>query len=327
MVSSNDVAKMAGVSQSTVSRVINHPESVSRIKRERVERVMKELNYIPNSIARSLINNKTNQISLISGTLNNPFFVESTRIIINAAYKKGYTVNVFFEENIQKDDLYKTVFSQKTEGIILSSMYYESDYLDEIEKLGVPYMMFNRKHISGGNYVEIDNYQAGYMGGKYLVSKGHNNIHFFSGELEKSTFLGRYNGVFQVMSDLNVKFEKSNVSITKQRPELIAEELVKVMSKRNRPSAIFAATDMIAFTLLDTLQKMGYKTPEDIAIIGIDNTETLKHSSFNLTSIGPEGDEHLSAIAIEQLMNMIETENFDEYQKTIPCKLYERGTV
>lgn len=327
MVSSKDVAKKAGVSQSTVSRVVNNPESVSKLKRDKVERVMNELNYIPNSIARSLISNKTNQISLISGTLNNPFFVEATRTIVNAAYKKGFTVNVFFEEDVSKESLYKTVFSQKSEGIILSSMYYESQYFDELLKLGIPYIMFNRKHKSGGNFVEIDNHQAGYLGAKYLVSKGHKDIHFFSGELEKSTFLNRYKGFCEAMDELNTAYDDSTISITKQNPDLIREELEKVLSQEKRPSAIFAATDMIALTLIDCLQKMNLRIPEDIAIIGIDNTETLKHSSLNLTSIGPVEGEHLSSIAVEQLFKMIENGEMKGFQRTIPCKLYERGTV
>lgn len=327
MVSSKDVAKKAGVSQSTVSRVINNPESVSKNKREKVERVMKELNYIPNSVARSLISNKTNQISLISGTLNNPFFVEATRTIVNAAYKKGFTVNVFFEEDVSKESLYKTVFSQKSEGIILSSMYYESQYFDELLKLDVPYIMFNRKHKNGGNFVEIDNHQAGYIGAKYLVGKGHKDIHFFSGELEKSTFLNRYKGFCEAMDELNIDYDNSSISITKQKPELIREELEKVLSQEKRPSALFAATDMIALTLIDCLQKLNLRIPEDIAIIGIDNTETLRHSSLNLTSIGPAEDEHLSSIAVEQLFKMIDDGEMTEFQRTIPCKLYERGTV
>lgn len=327
MVSSNDVAKKAGVSQSTVSRVINNPESVSKMKREKVERVMKELNYIPNSVARSLISNKTNQISLISGTLNNPFFVEATRTIINAAYKKGFTVNVFFEEDVNKENLYRTVFSQKAEGIILSSMYYDSQYFGELQRLGIPYMMFNRRHKNGGNFVEIDNYEAGYIGAQYLVSKGHKDIHFFSGELEKSTFLGRYQGYCKAMDELGMDYDDSAISITKQNPKLIEAELNRVLSLKNRPTAIFAATDMIALTLIDYLQRMRYRIPEDIAIIGIDNTETLKHSSLNLTSIGPVEGEHLSSIAIEQLFKMIDGDEDKEFQRTIPCKLYERGTV
>src|SRR5699024_3747005 len=103
--------------------------------------------------------NKTNQISLISGSLSNPFFVEATRKIVSYAYEKGFTVNVYFEDDFSSENLYSTVFSQKTEGVILSSMYYESAYFDELLKLGIPYMMFNRKHTKGGNFVELDNEQ------------------------------------------------------------------------------------------------------------------------------------------------------------------------
>src|SRR5699024_707898 len=229
----------------------------------------------------------TNQISLISGTLNNPFFVEATRTIVNAAYKKGFTVNVFFEEDVNKEELYKLAFSQKSEGIILSSMYYDSQYFEDLLRLNVPYIMFNRRHKNGGNFVEIDNYQAGYIGTEYLVSKGHSNIYFFSGELEKSTFLGRFNGFKQALMDYGIPYSDEMVSITKQRPDLIEDELGRVMTLKNRPAAIFAATDMIAMTIIDCLQRRGLKIPEDIAVIGIDNTETLKHSSLNLTSIGP----------------------------------------
>lgn len=327
MVSSKDVAKKAGVSQSTVSRVINSPQTVSKKKREKVESVMNELNYRPDSVARSLISNKTNQISLISGTLNNPFFVEATRNIISSAYKKGFTVNVFFEEDFSKANLYETVFSQRTEGIILSSMLYESEYFDELLKLNIPYIMFNRKHTMGGNYVELDNYQAGYIGAEYLIAKDHKNIHIFSGELEKSTFLGRYQGFQQALNDYNIPDSNKNVSITFQTPESIERELKKVLSINPRPTAILAATDMIGLALMDALQNFGYEIPGDIALIGIDNTGMARHSSLNLSSIGPVEDKHLSTIAIEQLFEMIDKEENRTFQKTLPCKLYERGTV
>lgn len=327
MVSSKDIAKKAGVSQSTVSRVINTPSSVRKEKREIVERVMKELNYRPDSVARSLISNKTNQISLISGTLNNPFFVETTKKIINYAYLKGFNVNVYFEEDFPKDDLYNTVFSQRTEGIILSSMYFDSPYFNDLVNLGVPYIMFNRKHEKGGNFVELNNYQAGEMATDHLIEKGHSDIHWFGGELEKSTFRGRYDGFCHSMNKHNREIAASNISITLQNPIAIEEELSEVLSKRKRPTAIFAATDMIAMTIMDVLQRKGFSIPEDIALIGIDNTELSQHSSFDITSIGLEQGENLGEIAIKYLIDQIEDQGKRLVQKTYPCQLYERGTV
>ena len=327
MVSSKDIAKKAGVSQSTVSRVINNPASVRREKREAVERVMRELNYRPDSVARSLISNKTNQISLISGTLNNPFFVETTKKIINYAYLKGFNVNVYFEEDFPKDDLYNTVFSQRTEGIILSSMYFSSPHFDDLINLGVPYIMFNRKHEKGGNFVELDNYQAGKMAADYLLEKGHTNIHWFGGELEKSTFRGRYDGFCHSMKQHDMDVSASNVSITQQNPEAIEQELNEVLSKKERPTAIFAATDMIAMKIMDVLQRKGFSIPGDIALIGIDNTELIQHSAFDITSIGLEQGRNLGDIAIRHLMDQIEGQSNSLIQETYSCQLYERGTV
>lgn len=328
MVSSKDIAKKAFVSQSTVSRVINNPETVSISKRKKVEKVMKELNFIPDSVARSLVKNKTNQITLISGTLNNPFFVESTRIIVKYAYQQGYTVNVFFEEDFNKDYLYDKAFSQKTDGIILSSMYYESEHIERLFQINVPYIMFNRKHIKGGNFVEINNKEAGFKGVKYLTSKGHKDIHFFSGELNKSTFLGRYLGFCKGMRQFHKVSEEENISITEQTPESIETELIKVLSSKKKVTAIFAATDMIALTIINYLHRLNYEIPKDIAIMGIDNTEALSHNSFSLTSIGPANN-HLSFIAIKHLFDQINENEKDKHtiQKTIPCKIYNRKTV
>lgn len=325
MVSSKDIAKKAGVSQSTVSRVINRPETVRKDKRDIVKEVMKRLNYRPNSVARSLLSNNTNQISLISGTLNNPFFVETTQKIINLAYHNGFNINVYFEEDFEHDTLYNNVFSQKTEGIILSSMYYNSPHFEELKNLGVPYMMFNRKHQTGGNFVELDNYQAGKMAGDYLISKGHSRIHWVGGELEKSTFYGRFEGFKESLQHHNISVDSTNFSITVQKPEVIEKEIEKIISLPNKPTAIFAATDMIAVIVLDILKRNGYQVPTDFAIIAVDNTKTLQHSAFNLTSIGIE--DNLGEIAIRHLIKMINGDTVNKIQETLSCKLFERGTV
>lgn len=327
MVSSKDVAKKAGVSQSTVSRVINNPDSVRSEKKEIVRKVMEDLNYRPNSIARSLLSNKTNQISLISGTLSNPFFVETTQKIVNYAYKKGFTVNVYFEEDFEHNSLYSNVFSQKTEGIILSSMYYDSPHFKELERLGVPYIMFNRKHSNGGNFVELDNFQAGKKAGNHFISKGHRNIHWIGGELEKSTFLGRLEGFKESMEQNNISIDPCKFSITPQNPEAIDNAIYSILALREKPTAIFATTDMIALRVVNILKREGYRIPEDFALIAVDNTYLVQHSAFNLTSIGIEGDENLGEVAIRHLINMIDGIAEKNIQKTLPCELFERGTT
>src|SRR5699024_3211540 len=259
--------------------------------------------------------------------LNNPIFVETTKKIINHAYLKGFNVNVYFEEDFPKDDLYNAVFSQRTEGIILSSMYYNSHHFKDLINLRIPYIMFNRKHENGGNFVELNNYQAGEMAGDYLISKGHSDIHWFGGELEKSTFRGRYDGFIHSLKKHDLDISPSNFSITPQTPIAIEQEINEVMAKKIRPTAIFAATDMIAMTIMDVLQKKGFSIPQDVALVGIDNTEAIQHSSFNLTSIGLDMGKNLGEIAIRHLIEEIENGKESIVQETYPCKLFERGTV
>ncbi len=327
MVSSKEVARLAGVSQSTVSRVINNPKSVRKDKRERVEKVMKELKYRPNSIARSLISNKTNQIALISGTLNSPFFVESTKYIVDYASAHGYNVNVYFEEESKMKNVYDNVFSNTTDGIILSSMFYKSEHFEDFEHLNVPYIMYNRRHKNGGNYVEMDNYNAGREAVKFLKSKGHDNILYLSGLLNKSTFIDRLRGYKDELTAQNMAIVDENIIVTQETYDSIEPILLDVFNREKKPTAIFATTDMIALFVFDILSKYGYSIPDDFALISIDNTEAMQHRHFNLTSIGVSTDETMAQVAITKLIDAIENNEDLNCQITLPIQVYDRGTV
>ncbi|MCG5026942.1 LacI family transcriptional regulator, partial [Anoxybacillus flavithermus] len=121
MISSKDVAKLAGVSQATVSRVLNNAKSVKPETRKKVLQAMEILRYQPNLIARSLVTNSTKTIALISGTLKNGFFVETTDSIINLATKHGYKTMVYFEGEAKLKDIVDTVMGNKVDGILMSS--------------------------------------------------------------------------------------------------------------------------------------------------------------------------------------------------------------
>lgn len=327
MVSSKDVARLAGVSQSTVSRVINNPKSVMKDKRERVERVMKQLKYRPNSIARSLISNKTNQISLISGTLNSPFFIESTKYIVDYASAHGYNVNVYFEEEAKMKNVYDNVFANKTDGIILSSMHYDSDHFEEFQNLNIPYIMYNRKHKNGGNYVVMDNYNAGREAVKFLKSKGHDDILYLGGLVNKSTFKERLHGYKDELIAQKMSIVDENIIITEETYNSIEPIFLEVFEREKKPTAIFATTDMIALFVFDILHKYGYSVPDDFAMISIDNTEMMQHRYFKLTSIGVSTSETMAQIAITKLIEAIENNEKLNCQLTLPIQIYDRGTV
>jgi LacI family transcriptional regulator len=305
MVSSKDVAKLAGVSQSTVSRVLNNPAGVSKPALEKVKMAMSELNYRPNSVARSLVQKKTKSIALISGPLHNPFFVETTTAIVNYAAKQGYHVNVHFENMGDNMSVYKTVLSHQVDGIILSSIFYEDPVYEELDAMGVPFVMFNRKHQSGGNFVEKDNEQSGKLAMQHLLDLGHQDIAWIGGSLKTSTFYGRHKGYKDTLQKHSIHTPSSFVQITDTSRAGVFEAVSTIMANKTRPTAIFAATDSIANFAMDCLIEKGYSIPDDISLIGMDNVEWSGHQAIQLTTVGPKEGKNLGQLAIEQLMELI----------------------
>ncbi|MFB4162394.1 LacI family DNA-binding transcriptional regulator [Alteribacillus sp. JSM 102045] len=328
MVSSKDVAKRAGVSQSTVSRVLNNSHRVSRDNIEKVTKAMKELNYRPNSIARSLVSKQTKTLALISGPLHNPFFVETTTSIVNYANEKGYKINVFFENMGNNMTVYESVLSMQLDGLILSSIFMDDPIYEELQSLNIPFVMFNRKHNKGGSFVEIDNEKAGKMAADHLLDLGHEKIGYIGGPLYTSTFYGRYIG-FSEQIEKRAALDHALIHETDTSEKAIQEAVLNMMGRKHKPTAIFAATDAIAIFAIDTLKELGYSIPDDISICGMDNVRMARHHSFELTTIGHQTDKNLGRLGIEHLIEMVEGENDpkEQIQITMDPVLYTRKTT
>ncbi|MFD2043026.1 LacI family DNA-binding transcriptional regulator [Ornithinibacillus salinisoli] len=330
MISSKDVARHAGVSQTTVSRVLNNPEKVNKDTLEKVNQAMKELNYRPNSIARSLVNKKTRSIALLSGPLHNPFFVETTTSIVNYAKEKGFNVNVHFENFGDNMSVYQDVLSHRVDGIILSSILYDDPIYEQLKQLDTPFIMFNRKHKQVGHYVEMDNVQAGRLATEHLIQLNHKDIVWLGGPLNMTTFQGRYEGFKQALEQKQYAINPDNIIITDTSKQAIFKEIGSILSRKNRPTAIFAATDSIAIYVIDFLIQKGYSIPNDISVIGVDNVELSRHHSFQLSTVGTVDDTNLGRIAIEYLVDLIDDkvpQKKSFVQETLETRLFDRTTT
>jgi len=329
MVSSIDVAKKANVSQSTVSRVLNSPHKVNPDTRKKVLSAIKELNYRPNNIARSLVSKETMTISLISGPLHNQFFSESTTSIVNYANNKGFNVNVHFDDIGDNTAIYQNAFNQQVDGIILSSIFYNDEIYDELTSLNIPFIMFNRKHEKEGNYVEIDNEKAGYIGTECLLQHQHRDIIWIGGSLSISTFHDRHKGYENALKEYRIPIKKENTVITDTTETDVKNKILSIISRKERPTAIFAATDSIAFYVMDLLGKKGIHIPNDISIIGVDNVRFSNHQAIQLSTISTINEQSISQIAIEELIDLIHNKNTvsNVVRKTIDVQVINRGTI
>lgn len=331
MVSSHDVAKLAGVSQSTVSRVLNGSNLVKSATVEKVERAMKELQFRPNLVARSLVKNKTNTIALISEHLNNPFYVETTTKIVNIAAEKGYNVSVYFHHIGDDASLYHSVLSHRVDGIVMSSILIDDPIYSELEDLGIPVVTFNRKHREGGNFIELNNGKASGIAVDHLVSLDHQRIAYIGGSQYASTFFGRQEGYLEAMSRHSLEVLNEWVKITDAREVAIKEALDDLVNLQDmeRPTAIIAATDAIALECLDHLLQLGIRVPDQMSLCGIDNIKISAHNAMQLTTVGGQSQISMGELAIERLIEMIEQEESRQTPKqyTLEPVLIKRRTT
>lgn len=303
MVSSKDVAQIAKVSQATVSRVLNNPESVKDKTRERVMKAITELGYHPNLIARSLVTNSTSTIALISGPLKNGFFVETTDRIINLAMKLGFKTMVYFEDSAEMGDIFQSIMGNKVDGILLSSIKLNDPLQEIIEQSGIPYMYFNRRPQIGGNYVVIENLLAGEIIARHLLELGHCRIAYISGRINVSTFYERQVGLIKVLNQENI-YSSDLIFYTDTTASEVEEITLRLLKMDKPPTAIVCATDAMALICMETLLAQGLSIPADISLAGIDNIQISSHSAIRLTTVGiKEGS--LGEIAAANLFGMI----------------------
>ncbi|MFD0715567.1 LacI family DNA-binding transcriptional regulator [Paenibacillus sp. GCM10027626] len=310
MVSSKDVAKKAGVSQPTVSRVLNNPDSVKAEKREKVLRAMEELGYYPNLIARSLVTNTTKTIALISGTLKNDFFVETTDSIIHTANQRGYKTIVYFEDENgdHVEDYWDSIMGYKVDGILLSLIRMDDPVLKKIENARIPSVFFNRKPQHNNHYVVLDNVLAARLLTKHLLELGHRKIAYLSGKTDYSTFYERKLGFETTMQEAQVQLIPELVHYIDITNDDIERVVLSLLGGKERPTAIICVTDAMALTCMNVILSAGLRIPEDISIAGMDDTHIASHQAIQLTTIGHHKFE-MGKIATENLIELIEGAN------------------
>lgn len=270
-----DIAKMANVSKTTVSMVLNNKDiSVSEDTRNKIHKIVKELNYIPNTVARSLSTRKTETIGIILPDIENPFFSEMARAIEDTAEKLNYNVILCnsYNKKSKEEKYVKLLISKLTDGVIFISGGKSEDSLKILEDNKVPFVIVDRYIESSEKYngVFCSNDQGIALGVEYLYEKGKRNVAFVSGSKklkEAGLRLDAYNNTAERLGiyngDLIVEDEftlDGGVRSTE-----------KLLSMNNEIDAIFYSSDVMALGGMKYLLKRGYRIPEDISILGYDN--------------------------------------------------------
>jgi len=338
-ISITDIAKSLGVSKTLVSMVINNRGDINGISKKTQKRVwakVKDLNYKPNMMARSLRLGKSNIIGLIVSDISNSFYSKIARNIERYAEFKGYNLIICStEEDIPREiRLINMLKDRQVDGLIISSSQKDSIVFDGLIKDNYPFVLIDR-YIPGfkSNYVGVDNIKGTYDGLMHLIRQGYDKIAVFAiTPTYVSSINDRIVGYMKALIDSGLNYNKNllkEIPCNNIKP-VVKEELKKLLLPKNKINAIFAINNSIAIACIEYLNEMHIKIPEDIALISFDDIDFFKLTIPTVTSV-EQPIEEICKQAIDVLENEIDTNgNFsvNEKQKIIlPTNLIIRRST
>lgn len=320
-----DVASEADVSLATVSRVLNYPEKVKPATRERVLQAIKKLGYRPNAIARGLASRKSTTVALIVPDASRASVAELINGVVDIARKYDYTVilKVTNGEKDVEEDIWREVDAAQVDGILYLNDEIEEDSFKEMERMNVPIVLCNiKEELNRYPSVSIDFEAAFYEGTKKFINDGKKDILFISTESAFSINALKERGYRRAMEEggLKPQFIRSSGRINVNFP-FFTEYL-----KTHKHEAVVVVRDSIAVSFINACFESGLTVPNDIQVLGFQNTQYAKMSRPTLSTIdSPIYD--VGAVSMRLLTKFMNNEAIDNVNVVLPHDIIWRGST
>jgi DNA-binding LacI/PurR family transcriptional regulator len=327
-----DVAKLADVAPSTVSRVIANSSRISEKTKKKVRDAMEQLGYHPNFIARSLASQTTKAIGLVmpSSTdkvFQNPFFPIVLSGISEAANERRYALHMTTGKTEDEifDGVVDMVQGGRVDGVVLLDSKVEDRILSYLQQRKFPFVVIGKpfKHVEEITHVDNDNYRAAKEITEYLITLGHEAIAFIGGKLNLVVTVERLLGYEKAIKDAFLPLQSEYIIHEEFLREGGQEAVRELMSLKRPPTALVVADDLMALGVLNTLDEMGIKVPDEISIISFNNVLLAEMSKPPLTSVDI-GIFELGFEAAKSLMQKIENPKEPIKRIIIPYELVIR---
>ncbi|ELB2760972.1 substrate-binding domain-containing protein [Vibrio alginolyticus] len=331
MATMKDIAKLAGVSTSTVSHVINKTRFVSEEISERVNNAAKELNYYaPSALARSLKVNRTKTIGMLVTTSTNPFFGEVVKGVERSCYQKGYSLILCNTEgdNERMRQSINTLLQKRADGLILMCSSLEGERIDVFERYpDIPVVVMDwGPMLFTSDKIQDNSLRGGYLAAKYLIDCGHTEIGCITGPLIKHQAQMRYEGYKRAMNEAGLEFNANWIIESDFECEGGYQAFKKMAQRGALPSSIFVSNDMMAMGVINAANELGIKVPDDLSIIGYDDIHIAKFMSPSLTTIH-QPKYRLGQAAVETLVRGLDDKSNDAQVVQLEPTLVVRNSV
>ncbi len=322
-----DVARKAGVSKSTVSRVLNNQPHVSAETKSRIFKTIQELGFQPNPYARCIVWGKTKTVGLLVPNLRSSFYVEIVEGIVDEISSHDYGLLLYKSEE-KEEKLLKSVFPRgRTDGIItITPRFREQSFVDSF-KNEQPFVLINHRNTQiDAPYVCFNNFRGGYMAGKYLLDLGHREIACFSGRLSSQSTRDRFEGFQKALKEAGVSGKGYWNQIKGVHFEdSLSGIVLKWVKEKRVPTAIFTYNDLTALEVIAVLREAGLSVPGDVSVMGFDNIRISGYSRPPLTTVN-QHMEFIGRTGARMLLALIQGVTLEKNKVTIEPELIIRDS-
>lgn len=325
-----DVAREAGVSMATVSRVVNNNPNVKPQTRKKVFEAIERLGYRPNAVARGLASKKTTTVGVVIPDISNAIFAEVARGIEDIANMYHYNIILCNADKRKEKEIrvINTLLEKQVDGLLFMGGVVTDEHLQAFQTATVPIVLCGT-NVEGNTMaaVDIDHQQAAHDAVKLLLDKGHRRIGMISGNLQDpNNGFSRYNGYKNALDEAGVAFDESLVRIGNHRYESGIEAMKYFLELPERPTAIFSATDEMAIGAIHAAQDAGLAIPGDISVISVDNSRMASMVRPLLTTVAqPMYD--IGAVSMRLLTKLMNKENVEKGKVTLMHEVIQRQSV
>jgi DNA-binding LacI/PurR family transcriptional regulator len=330
-VTSFDVARVAQVSQSAVSRSFTPGASVSELTRRKVLDAARKLGYRPNAHARSLITKRSRIIGVVLSYLGNLFYPAALERLAERLQRDGYHVLLFVNHNPNADELVAEILQYHVDGIVLAAATLSSGLARQCADASIPVVLFNRVMADDRrntvSSVRSDNAAGGQAVARFLLDAGHQRIAYIAGHEESSTNLERERGFREGLAQAGQRIWARGVgNYDHEQARHVTRQLFGAQG--DRPDAVFVASDHMAFAVMDTLRfELGLCVPHDVSVVGFDNVPQAAWGSYQLTTVEQPLEPMIEA-TVNLLQNHMRDDTMPPAENVVlPGVLVVRGSV
>jgi LacI family transcriptional regulator len=321
-----DIAKALNLSISTISKALNDSHEIGSETKKKVLDYAKQHHYSPNRMAKGLKEGKSRSIGVLVCSLDNNVISQMLDGIHKASSDKSYQIIIMQSKESEKLETacIELLYAGGVDGILISPAYetINFSYLNSLQASGLPVVLFDRLIDQVNTHkVGADNFKGAYDATMHLIHNGYKNIAHLNTNTILSIATDRLNGYKQALEDSGIKYRPEllrscNYTDANKLDEDLEQAIKYYMNLADKPDAIFTATDQISTRCLVWLNKLGYKIPDDVALIGFTNTELADAMNPALSTVHQPAFE-IGQLAAEKLISLIERKNLDDGYETI----------